>query len=539
MKRLVFLILTAIVFLGGLLRFWQLASHPVSLHIDEISIGYNAYSILKTGHDEFGEFLPLAFRSFGDFKAPVLIYMMTPAIAVFGLNEFGVRVTIALIGSLTIFLVYLLTKELSKNEAVSLIASFSMAVSPWHIQFSRATFEAVLALFFMILGAWLFLRAMRLKGNLLWLSAIFFSLSMYSYHAERLTVPFLVLSLAVIFRRKLWQYRKRVMLAVVVGLVIILPLFVLSLKPQGNTRARNEFISKDYEIAEELNWADSKPLTLFNFWLKRYFDYWDLNFLFFDGIKLTQPDFADVGLLHLFEAVPFFLGIWLVFFRKKILRKESRRVLTFWLLIGPLAASLAITPQHPLRSLNTIPVPQILVGLGGFWLFNYLKQQRLAKKMAAAVLTVLIIGISEIYYFDIYYLHFPIHFSEFWSYGMKDVAQYAWQNHDEYEEVVIDPQFRTEASTLVGTPYVYFLFYGQYEPYLFQHSPQRKTENEDSVNFENFTFREIYWPEDRNKKNTLFIGSSWSLPLDEIRPEQVLREIKFKNGRSGFLIVKN
>jgi len=549
MKKGILLMLIAIVFLGGLLRFWQLANHPVSLHIDEISIAYNAYSILKTARDEHGQLMPLAFRSFGDFKTPVLVYLMTPAIAVFGLNEFGVRFTIALIGTLTIIFVYLLTKELTKNEVVSLITSFSLAISPWHIQFSRATFEAVLALFFMIIGAWLFLRAVRLKGKLIWLSALFFVFSMYTYHAQRVIIPFLVLGIATVFRQKLWRYRRRTIVAVVVGLIAILPLFILMLRPEGSTRAMNEFISRDHEIIGELSGSEefsgvlatvfnNKPLILFNFWLGRYLDYWDLNFLFFDGSKLTLPDCSDVGLFHLFEIAFFLLGIWLVFFKNELLKRENKKILVYWLLVGPLAASLAINPQHPLRSLATIPAPQILVGLGGFWFLNFLKQQRLAKKLIIVVLIALVIGVSGVYYFDIYYLHFPIHFSEFWSYGMKEMSQYAWQHQDEYQEIVIDPKLVSESTTMINVPYLYLLFYGKYDPFLFQTSPRRKIKTEDSVDFDKFTFREIYWPKDKFKENTLFIGSPWVLPPDELKPGQILKEIKFKNGLTAFLIVK-
>ncbi|KPJ70863.1 hypothetical protein AMJ51_00765 [Microgenomates bacterium DG_75] len=549
MKKRILVFLMAIVFLGGFLRFWQLASHPVSLHIDEIAIGYNAYSILKTARDEHGQLMPLAFRSFGDFKAPVLIYLMTPALAVFGLNEFGTRFTLALVGTLTIIFVYLLTKELTKNEIVSLLASFSLAINPWHIQFSRATFEAILALFLMVIGVWLFLRAIRLKGKSMSLSALFFVLSMYSYHGERVVVPILVLAMAFIFRQKLWQYRKRTIIAVIVGLIALLPLFVLMLRPEGSTRAMNEFISRDHEIIGELAWSEkfsgilatvfnNKPLVLFNFWLGRYLDYWDLNFLFFDGTKLTLPDYPGIGLFHSFEIVLFLLGIWLVFFKGKLLKKESKKILAFWLLIGPLAASLAITSQHSLRSLSVIPAPQILIGFGGFWLFDYLKRQGLFKRLMATTLVILVISVSLIYYFDIYYLHFPIHFSEFWSYGMKEMSQSAWQYRDEYEEIVIDPKLELEGTTMIGAPYLYLLFYGKYDPFLFQNSPRRKIKTEDSVDFDKFTFREIYWPKDKLRKDTLFIGSPWVIPPDEFDPDWILKEIKFKNGRTAFLMVK-
>jgi len=548
MKKKIFLVLAAIVLLGGWLRFWQLADYPVSLTIDEIAIGYNAYSILKTARDEHGQFLPLAFRSIGDYKPPALIYLMVPVIGLFGLNEWSVRLTIALIGTLTIVFVYLLTRELTKNKTVALLTAFSLAISPWHIQFSRATFEAILALFFLIVGGWLFLRAMRQKGRFLWLAAVFLVLSMYSYHAERAVVPVLVFSLAVIFRRELWRWRKETSRAILIGLLLAAPLFNLMLGPEGRTRAQNAFLGRDYEIASELQSAkafsgplaavfNSQPLILFNFWLKRYLDYWDLNFLFFDGLQLTQPGLPGIGLFHSFELILFLLGFWLVFFRSGWLGRKEKRVLTAWLLIGPLAASVANNAQHPLRSLTAIPAPQILVAFGGFWLLNYFRQQKRTRQMVALVLVSLVVVFSLIYYLDLYYVHYPIQFSEFWDYGMKEIAQYVWQHQDQYREVVIDPRFGTTGPTTVRAPYLYLLFYGRYDPWLFQNSPRRRVKTEDSVDFENFTFRSIYWPTDRYRKNTLFVGSPWSLPQEDLVPQQIKKEIRFKNGVLGFLIV--
>jgi 4-amino-4-deoxy-L-arabinose transferase-like glycosyltransferase len=547
MKRLTFFIFAGIIFLGGILRFWQLANHPVSLSIDEVAIGYNAYSILKTARDEHGQFLPIAFRSIGDYKPPVLIYLTVPAIRLFGLNEFGVRFTLALIGTLTIAFVYLLTRELIRNETASLITSFSLAISPWHLQFSRATFEAILALFFAIVGTWLFLRAARTQGKSLWLSAIFFSLAMYSYHAERLFVPIFVAGLALFFRKELLRNKKATIFAILVGILISLPLLSLLLGTQGQARLASVFISKDYLINAQLHQKgeeltllqrifDSNLLILGNFWLKRYLDYWDLSFLFLSGTQLTLPGAPDVGLFHFFEAIPFLVGIWLVFFTKN-LDKRQKGIIGFWLLTGPLAASLANNPQHPLRSLCVIPVPQILVGLGGFWLFEQLRRRKLATKVIIGLVITVLIITSLVYYGDIYYVHFPIHFSEYWSYGMKDLALYAWGYRSDYKEIVIDPTFGTREPYTVGVPYLYVLFYGQYDPWLFQNDP-RRTGKWDSFDFTNFSFRSIYWPNDRYREKTLFIGSPWALPREDIHSEQIKREIKFKNVITGFLIVE-
>jgi len=546
MKKKIIIILALIVLLGGGLRFWRLASHPVSLSIDEVAIGYNSYSILKTARDEHGQFLPLAFRSIGDFKPPILIYLSMPAILLFGLNEFGVRLTIALIGTLTIISVYLLTKELTKNETISLLTSFSLAISPWHIQFSRATFEAILALFFMITGAWLFLKTVRQSCRFLWLSAIFLSLAMYSYHSERLVVPLLVLGMTIIFWQELWQHKKETLLAFFTALLICIPFIHLMLGPEGQTRAVHAFINRDYEINRELNQPldflghvfASNPVILFNFWLKRYSDYWNLRFMFFDGIKLTLPGTPDVGLFHLFEIIPFLIGSWFILFKKKVLKGKKKQMFFCWLLLGPLAASLANNPQHPLRSLTIIPMFQIIVGIGGFWLLSWFGKKGVFKKALVSLSALVIITVSLIYYGDIYYVHFPIHFSECWSYGLKDVAQYAWAHKDEYDEIVIDPTFGTRGPDTVSVPYLYVLFYGQYDPYSFQNSPRRGALTGDLLDFENFTFREIYWPQDRSQKGNLFIGSPWRLPPEDLSQEQILKKITFKNGATSFLIVE-
>ena len=108
------IILISIFILSFLLRFYRLAVLPPGLGRDEVSVAYNAYSILKTGHDEYGRFLPLYFEAIGDQKLPVIIYLSVPSIALFGLNEIGARFPFALLGSLTVVFLYLFLKSAAK-----------------------------------------------------------------------------------------------------------------------------------------------------------------------------------------------------------------------------------------------------------------------------------------------------------------------------------------------------------------------------------------------------------------------------------------
>ena len=162
--------LALLIFFALFLRTYHISQVPPALSWDEVSIGYNAYSILKTGRDEHGKFLPIdTFVAYGDYKPPLAIYLTVPSIALFGLSEFGVRFPSAFFGTLTVLMTYFLVKEFfrrTKNQEpitrnLPTIASLLLAISPWHINLSRAGFEANIALFFIVLGVYFILLARK------------------------------------------------------------------------------------------------------------------------------------------------------------------------------------------------------------------------------------------------------------------------------------------------------------------------------------------------------------------------------------------
>ena len=119
------ILLIFIFLLAFILRFWDLGSNPPSLDWDEASLGYNAYSLLKSGKDEYGTFLPLSIRSFGDYKPPLYTYLTTIPVAIFGLNEFSTRFISAFFGTLTVLMGYYLVKELFPRQSSIFYLLFS------------------------------------------------------------------------------------------------------------------------------------------------------------------------------------------------------------------------------------------------------------------------------------------------------------------------------------------------------------------------------------------------------------------------------
>src|SRR3990170_7439708 len=105
MLRLKYLLL--IILLGFALRTVYISDFPPSLNWDEVSLGYNAYSVLKTGKDEWGKILPVIFTAYGDYKLPGYIYTLVPFISIFGLNAFAIRLPSVLAGTITVLFTYL------------------------------------------------------------------------------------------------------------------------------------------------------------------------------------------------------------------------------------------------------------------------------------------------------------------------------------------------------------------------------------------------------------------------------------------------
>src|SRR3989344_3615893 len=107
------LILLLILVIAAILRIWKINEVPVSLFSDELDVGYQAYSFLKTGKDYFGNPWPLHFQSYVENRAPLYIYSAVPTVAVFGITPYGIRLPAAIFGILGVWMMYLLVNEIS------------------------------------------------------------------------------------------------------------------------------------------------------------------------------------------------------------------------------------------------------------------------------------------------------------------------------------------------------------------------------------------------------------------------------------------
>ena len=212
-NKFYYLILFVVFFIAFFTRFYTLGEVPSGLAQDETSIGYNAYSILKTGKDEYGIFYPLYFKAFGEYKLPVYIYLTVLSVKLFDVTAFSVRFPSALLGFLTVIVFYFFVKRINKeNKYLALIATGLLAVNPWHLHFSRGAFEVTVALFFIVTGTFLFYEALRSeKRRVFLLGSVFcFIVSLYTYNIARLFSPLFLFSLFFLNWNQLRNYKKNV-----------------------------------------------------------------------------------------------------------------------------------------------------------------------------------------------------------------------------------------------------------------------------------------------------------------------------------------
>lgn len=541
-------ILLGIVFLAAILRFFQLGINPPSLTWDEVAWGYNAYSLGIDGKDEFGRFLPYDYlESFGDFKPPMYAYLDILPVKLFGLNEFAVRFPSALLGVLTVLVTYFLTKRIFPKAqkfsvlgfqfSVAEVAALLLAISPWHINLSRAAFEANVSTFFLVSGVWLWLQAMSGKKWYLLLSIISFIVSTYTFNTARIVAPILVFFLAIGFNKQLLERKKHVFVVVVIGIMLLIPLASFVFTPQARLRFQEVNIFSDIGI---INKSNQEVVNDNNVWWSKiihnrrvgygieymyhYFDNLNPAFLFIKGDGNPKFSTQDVGQMYLWE-LPFFIAGVFFLFRK---REGIWWFIPLWIIIGIAPAAVARETPHALRIETILPTFQILTAYGVVLFYSWLKKARMAN---ALKLLVLVFHFSFscfyfLYYYHGYYAHYPREYSGEWQYGYKEAITYVKKVEGGYDKVYITEN--------LGRPYIYTLFYTGYGPEQFRKEAVIEREVLGFVHVKQFS--KYFFSKDinslsSNTKKILYVGVPNAVPGSA----KILKRFYLLNGNESLV----
>lgn len=374
-QRAVFLtVLGLIAALALVMRIYRLADVPNGFHVDEASIGYNARCILETGRDEHGEFLPLYFKAFGEYKNPVFIYACVPVIGLLGPDVFSVRLTSALFGAMTVFVTGLLGAALLSRWC-GVIAATLLAFSPWHFQFSRIAFEAISLPLFIAVGVWLLILAER-RPKLLVAVTVPFAIAIYCYAVAKLFVPLLLLGFVALRWRWLWRNRRPAIIAAALLLALLLPNIIATVQGGVQSRFNHLYIGANPSSLEQgsATWKatllgrhgpewlrESRAAATSTVFAGNYRKHLSLDFLLRHGDANPRHN-PGGGMLSRTELGAAVLGVVALAFG---FRRWSNAFMLWWLVIAPVPASLtAIGIPHSIRTISLLPLLQVLAAIG-------------------------------------------------------------------------------------------------------------------------------------------------------------------------------
>jgi 4-amino-4-deoxy-L-arabinose transferase-like glycosyltransferase len=516
-RPLVWSLLGAVLLVAVTLRVYRLSELPAGFYCDEAGLGYNACSILRSGRDETGTFLPLYVWSFNvSYKNPVFLYSSMIPIALLGPTDLAVRLTSALYGAGTVALAFFVGRALMGPWA-GLLAALFLAVCPWHLHFSRIAFELVTFPFFFLLGLLELLRYARGKRTLTQ-AMVALGLSLYTYAPAKLFVPLFGLGFAALYAPLLLRRWKESLLALVVLATTISPAIIFDVTHQR--RAGSYF--RHTTILEQ----NLAPGVLAGRFVRNYAAFLSPRFLFERGDHVTRHAVRDHGELYWFFA-PFLLaGVAVCAGR----RDRALLLPLWWLALYPIAPAL----------MNEIPsASRGFIGAAGFCLLAAIGAAgvlRLATRVSrrrpvanglqlVAVAAGLVFLVPQVrHYWKLYSEKYPLYSAEFFSgfqFGNRQAVEYFVDRRDDYDRMILTPRKSNQ-------PQIFLQFYAGLRGAASPGVPPFPAPDE----------MQVAWPEDlstyRNEERLLMA----------VRPEELVlfgdydvkKEIVAPNGEPAFVL---
>jgi|CXWL01.1.fsa_nt_gi 4-amino-4-deoxy-L-arabinose transferase-like glycosyltransferase len=431
------IILLLILLLGAFLRLYHLSSLPISLFGDEIDVGYHAWSLFTTGRDYLGNLLPTYIHSLSEWRAPLLMYLTAPFVGLLGPSGFSVRLPVALLGILNIYLIYHLANQLPPKKLLEIrnstfvighVAAAALALTPWHIHYSRAAFEVTLLMALVQVGTLFYL-----SKKYFW-AFLFFALTFYTYSIANLFVPLLVILLLFFYPPQKTRFFVRTNLIKILAIVLLLlPIgYQLTLGPAAGrfnliSLFNDKKVIEDVILQRTAPWSigdgfeplfHNKVFAYAATFGRSYLTSYSTEFLFISGDPNFRQSVSRFGQLLWISAPFLLLGLALAITR----RDTSSRFILGWLLIAPVGSSLTVGGGVHATRLFVMLTPLILltaIGFNSFWEYLIKRKPVIRNSLIAVLLIFLLINFAG--FWHRYQEHYRFESAKVWSYGYEQI----------------------------------------------------------------------------------------------------------------------
>lgn len=450
------LILIGILLAALGVRVMALETIPPPLNVDEAVHAYDAYSLLRTGADEWGQRWPILMRAFNDYRRPATTYSAIPFIAVFNLSVFGIRAMAAFWGWLSVLLLYRLARDMF-GRPTGITAALLLALSPWHIAFSRLGVEVSGPLLPAILAGldcgWRWTQGGRSRW--LYASSVAFAVGWYSYTTAQAFIPLLLGGCGLVFFPRFRREWRQTLPAALLMLALIAPATYATI---SNPFAANRM--QAVSLFTRLPLTEAVPLIL-----KQWLGHFSPRYLFLRGDAQPIHHPQGFGQLYWIEAPLILLGLLAII--KGRYDRKAGILLLIWLAVGAIPAALTwqdMGSANAMRSLVNAPGWALLSSLGASGLIT---TRRLPRPFQAALLGLLLGAFAwnvQLVLND-YFTRYPIRSARDFEYGIQEAMHYVTAHEEEFDTIVL--------TDWISQPHIFAVIFQQYDPAAFQqtHAP--------------------------------------------------------------------
>lgn len=473
MKKILFL---TIIILAFFLRFYQIDKIPPGPEWDEASVGYNAFSIARTGQDEWQIKLPTIFKAFGDYKNPLYIYLTAGILKFFPLDITTTRVIAALSGSLSVITLSFIAFLLFKSYPISLLTGLFTAFSPFGVFFSRIAGDGMM-LSVLLIEVGISMELLFIKNKLpkyFYLSVVFFVLSMFSYNLARIVSPLLLLTIFIVNYSLINNKKKYFVIPLFITVIAFVLIYDQSkigalsrIKYVGmfgrekgvvleineyREHDKNSLISKIFH-----NKLTFSAITLVNNYISHFSTDFLVNFKEQTGVAESFSPPLYLSLLPFY-----FIGLILLI-KNLSTEKNKLRRLGYWLffaliIFSPLPSTITEGSPSGKRYLASFGVQEMLAAYALVYIWNKLMiRKKTVIRYIAASIFIVIYSLNVVSFLKFFYLVYPEKYGGIYAARENKICEVIRRDYEKYDYFVYSRK-------IDGVPYIFPLFCLEYPP---------------------------------------------------------------------------
>lgn len=414
---------------------------------------------------ETGNKLPAFLVAWGSGQNALLTYLIIPFIKIFGLNVLSVRLPMAILGCISLIIMYLLLNKIS-NKKIATIGLAFFAICPWHIMKSRWGLESNLFPDLILIFTYLLVKGLEDKNKILYyFSFVIAGISAYSYGTSYYFLPvFLIPILIILVRKQKITIKQAIISLAIVGIVALPIILYVIINTLGLEQINLPFITipklkvNRYKVLTSMFSGDFIASSTSNFLQS-------MKILITQTDRLPWNSIFPFGTIYLFSTVFTVIGLIDSFRKDKLVEIKYGFIFNIWFIV---AIILTFICEPNINRLNIIMIPIIYYTIIGIYLIVNNR-----KKVA--------IGIAILYV-----ISFGLFMKKYFS---EDCNKYSTFESD-LEEVIqyvdkIDNK-KIYITNRIKTSYIYTLFYTKYDTREFVNTVKYENEYVEFRNVKSF-----------------------------------------------------